>query len=93
MAKFLEYLGVLLNMEKLKKFDKVDMIFRGKQAAVMACLLARFAYMMNQEIDEDEAAEIIEEFFERESLDVHNVHDLAIMVKSTAYNPKRDRIQ
>ena len=92
MPKFLDFLGMMLNLDKLKRFDGVDMLFRDKQASMMACLLARFAYMMNQDIDEDESAEIIEDFFKINSLDIHNIHDLAAMVKSTAFDPRRDQV-
>ena len=82
----------MLNPDKLKKFEDVEIKFEGEQAAVMGSILARFAYMMNAELDEDEASDIIEEFLEKNSLDVRNVHELAMMVKSTAFDGRKDKV-
>lgn len=63
-----------------------------KDIPVAATVLAKFACLINPNIDEYEAYEITEDFMKEVDLNVVNVVDLVAMLKCTIYNEKFDKM-
>ena len=70
MPKFLEFLGVLFDIEKLKEFEEVELQFQtdAKKRKFFALLLARYSLMIQPEVDEDEVADLLEYYLRKNSL-------------------------
>lgn len=91
MIKFLQFLGLIQNLHKLQKFDEVELKLQRYEKDFFSHLLARFAYLMNPQVDEDEAVDIIRDFIREENLNVHNVHQLGMLVRTTIFDPQRHK--
>lgn len=92
MPKFLEFLGVLFDLEKLKKFEEVELRFQDdhRNREFFSKLIGRYSLMIQPELDEDEVADLIEHYLRKNSLCIHTVHEIGQMIQSTMYRPKKD---
>ena len=87
--KFLEFLGQLLNIGQIAQFQEVRIKFNDKDSDFLAHVLARFGYMLNESIDEEESVEIIKKHLTKNPLSVEGIHELGHLVRSTAFDEDR----
>lgn len=92
MIKFLQFLGLVNNVHKLKPFENDRLPLKRYEKDFFAAMLARYTYLINSQIDEDEATEIIFDFIKEQDLDVHNVHQLGLLVRTAMFDPKKDTV-
>jgi hypothetical protein len=64
--------------------------FTEAERTIVAQILARLCILMDPGIDDWEAEEIIAEFIAENDLGTMNVNELAMLIKTTVYDPKRD---
>lgn len=83
---------MLLNIGQIAKFQEVKLKFTDQEVEFMSHALARFAYMVNESIDEEEAQQIIFDHMIKRPLCVEGVHELGHLVRSTALDPERHTI-
>ena len=76
----------------MSNFQEAELKFEDEQAEIMSLVLARLCYMINVNVDEDMASESIEEFLNENTLGLHNVYDLAQLVKGTIFNENKDTL-
>lgn len=87
--KFLEFLGQLLNLGQIAKYQDIKIRFNKNEAEFMAHIIARFGYMLNESIDEVEAVEILKKYLEKQPLSVEGIHELGHLVRSTILDEDR----
>ena len=75
-----------MNSERLSKFRKKSLKVKAKDVEFMSSLLARLCTMVNLEIDEDEACEILDEFLKENELNVETIHLLGRLIGATKLN-------
>lgn len=92
MIKFLEFLGLIANLHELQDYEEAKLSLTRRERELASVLLARYAFMLNSQVDEMESREIIKEFLDDEDLTVHNIHHLSILVKSTIFDKERNTI-
>lgn len=85
-------MGTLLNIGQIAKFQEVHLKFNEQEAEMLSYLLARFGYMINESIDEEEAQEIIFKHLKKKPLGVEGIHELGYMVRSTAFDPDKHTV-
>ena len=85
-------LKLVPNTERLKLLKDKNFIITDKSKPFFAAMLARITYIVQPELDEDDAADIIEEFLKTEKLNVKSIHRLALMLRTTGYNQDVDTL-
>ena len=92
MKKFFHFLGTPLNLENLRQFEEAELDFKGKDREFFSWLLARYSMMIQPELDEEEIQEVINDYLKQKHLCVVNIHELAVLVQNTIYNPEIDTL-
>jgi len=91
-SKFLEFLGQLLNIGQIAKYQEVKIRFDKQECEFLAHIIARFGYMLNESIDEEESVGIIKKHLEKQPLSVEGIHELGHLVRSTAFDEDRHTV-
>jgi len=90
MKKFLTFLGIIPDLEEIKKYEDINLVLTKQERDLLAIIMARFAYMLNSSIDEWESREYIKQCLEEEKLNIISIHQIAMLVNSTIFDPDRD---
>lgn len=85
-------MGQLLNIGQIAKFQEVRIKFDAQECEFLAHIFARFGYMLNESIDEEESVGIIMKHLEKKPLTVEGIHELGHLVRSTAFDEDRHTV-